>query len=74
MIDFGDNLDFTPIPDREQDELTCNWDDIPLDSSNLVIKVTWTPIHMDDSSLESCVMIVSGPAACDTSCSNLHCA
>lgn len=39
VIDFGDNLDFTPISATEQDELTCNWDDIPLDSDNLVIKV-----------------------------------
>ena len=39
VIDFGDNIDFTPISGTEQDELSCNWDDIPLDSSNLVIKV-----------------------------------
>ena len=39
VIDFGDNIEFTPISGTEQDELSCNWDDIPLDSSNLVIKV-----------------------------------
>ena len=47
VIDFGDSLDFTPISSTEQDELSCNWDDIPLDSSNLVIKVQLLPeIHL----------------------------
>lgn len=43
VIDFGDNIEFTPISGTEQDELSCNWDDIPLDSSNLVIKVHTLP-------------------------------
>ena len=43
VIDFGDKIDFTPISSTEQDELSCNWDDIPLDGDNLVIKV---PPHL----------------------------
>ena len=44
VIDFGESLDVTPISGTEQDELSCNWDDIPLNSDNLVIKVPLSPL------------------------------
>lgn len=33
-------MDFTPLADSENDQLTCNIADIPTDGSNLVIKVS----------------------------------
>ena len=44
VIDFGDSLDVTPISGTQQDELSCNWNDIPLNSDNLVIKVPLPPL------------------------------
>lgn len=38
VIDLGDSLAFTPLPGASQDELTCNMEGVPTDSSNLVIK------------------------------------
>jgi 4-diphosphocytidyl-2-C-methyl-D-erythritol kinase len=39
VIDLGDDMDIELLPPSAvQDELTCNWTDVPLDESNLVIK------------------------------------
>lgn len=39
VIDLGDDLDVSVLPDgASRDELSCNWSDVPLDESNLVIK------------------------------------
>lgn len=37
VIDLGDQMAFAPIEDKK-DRLTCNFDDIPTDENNLVIK------------------------------------
>ena len=42
VIDLGDSMTFDPIP-GQADSLTCNVQDIPLDDSNLVIKVHQQP-------------------------------
>jgi 4-diphosphocytidyl-2-C-methyl-D-erythritol kinase len=39
VINLGDYMDVSILPEgATQDQLTCNWDDVPLDDSNLVIK------------------------------------
>ncbi len=39
VIDLGDDMDIELLPpSATQDELSCNWADVPLDASNLVIK------------------------------------
>lgn len=39
VIDLGDDMDVSVLPpDATRDELTCNWADVPVDGSNLVIK------------------------------------
>ncbi len=40
QIDLGDQMSFEALPsDATKDELTCNMEGVPTDSSNLVIKV-----------------------------------
>lgn len=39
VIDLGDDMDIELLPSSAtEDELSCNWADVPLDASNLVIK------------------------------------
>lgn len=39
VIDLGDDMDVSVLPiGATKDELSCNWSDVPLDESNLVIK------------------------------------
>lgn len=39
VIDLGDDMEVSLLPEEAtQDELTCNWSDVPLGESNLVIK------------------------------------
>lgn len=39
VIDLGDDMDVSILPEgATKDELTCNWSDVPVDESNLVIK------------------------------------
>ena len=39
VIDLGDDMDIELLPaGSTKDELSCNWSDVPLDESNLVIK------------------------------------
>ena len=39
VIDLGDDMDVSVLPEgATKDELSCNWSDVPLDESNLVIK------------------------------------
>lgn len=39
VIDLGDDMDVSVLPQgATKDELSCNWSDVPLDESNLVIK------------------------------------
>lgn len=39
VINLGDYMDVSLLPEgATEDQLTCNWDDVPLDGSNLVIK------------------------------------
>jgi 4-diphosphocytidyl-2-C-methyl-D-erythritol kinase len=39
VIDLGDDMDIELLPpSATEDELSCNWADVPLDASNLVIK------------------------------------
>jgi hypothetical protein len=36
---MGDDMHFEVLPGAEKDELICNMEGVPLDDSNLVIKV-----------------------------------
>jgi len=39
VIDMGDDMHFEVLPGATNDELVCNMEGVPLDDSNLVIKV-----------------------------------